>query len=117
MEAWLIGALGGERAGPVEVPVVRLSVPVTVRVVPAAIEVVGRTSTALRLCEPVIVPPAKTSVEVPGSSVPAVYVQLLVVRMVPARVSVPGGLVDDDGGQVAAGRGRRPGEGLGGGCR
>ena len=40
-----------------------------------------------------IVPPAKTSVEVPGSSVPAVYVQLLAVRIVPARVSVPDGLL------------------------
>ncbi len=40
-----------------------------------------------------IVPPAKTSVELPGSRVPAVYVQLLAVRSVPARLSVPEGLL------------------------
>ena len=38
-------------------------------------------------------PPAKTTVEVPGSTVPAVYVQSWVVRIVPARVSVPEGLL------------------------
>ena len=38
-------------------------------------------------------PPAKTTVEVPGSTVPAVYVQLWAVRIVPARVSVPEGLL------------------------
>ena len=37
--------------------------------------------------------PAKTTVEVPGSRVPALTVQLWVVRIVPARVSVPEGLV------------------------
>ena len=47
----------------------------------------------MRAWQPVIVPPAKTTVEVPGSSVPAVYVQALVVRIVPARVSVPEGLL------------------------
>ena len=46
--------------------------PVTVRVVPAAIEVVARKSTALRVWLPVMVPPAKTSVEVPAFSTPAV---------------------------------------------
>ncbi len=50
--------------------------------------------TALRAWLPVIVwVPEKTTVEVPGSSVPAVYVQLWVVRIVPARVSVPDGLL------------------------
>ena len=91
--------------------------PLTVRVVPAAIVVVARKSTALRVWLPLIVPPAKTSVEVPGSSVPAVYVQLLAVRMVPARVSVPRRLVDDDQGQAAGGGRGRAGEGLGAGCR
>ena len=47
-------------------------------------------------------PPAKTTVEVPGSRVPAVYVQLLVVRMVPARVSVPEGLLMTRAGSVPA---------------
>ena len=45
-------------------------------------------------------PPAKTSVEVPGSSVPAVYVQSLPVRIVPARVSVPLGLLMTTSGRL-----------------
>ena len=65
-------ALGGERAGAVEAPAVSVVEPVTVRVVPAAIEVVARKSTALRVWQPVIVPPAKTSVEVPAVDAPAV---------------------------------------------
>src|SRR5207247_2037912 len=87
---------------PLSAPVVRVVAPVTVRVVPAAIEVVARMSTALRVCEPAIVPPAKTSVEVPGSSVPAVYVQLLAVRIVPARVRVPDGLLMTTAGRAPA---------------
>src|SRR5438093_1163081 len=82
------------------VPPVRLRLPPTVRVVPAAIVVVARTSTALSVWLPVIVPPAKTSVEVPGSSVPAVYVQLFVVRIVPTRLSVPDGLLMTSGGRL-----------------
>ena len=39
----------------------------------------------------------------PGSSVPAVYVQLFAVRIVPARVSVPDGLLMTTGGQAAGG--------------
>ena len=78
---------------PLRLPAVRVSGPLTVSVVPAAMVVVARKSTALRVWQPLIVPPAKTSVEVPGSSVPAVYVQLLAVRIVPARVSVPDGLL------------------------
>ena len=65
---------------------------------------------------PVIVPPAKTTVEVPGSSVPAVYVQLWVVRMVPARVSVPDGLLMTTVGRSPDGRRRGAGEGLGAGA-
>src|SRR5438128_1019931 len=60
-----------------------------VRVVPAAIDVVARKSSALRVWLPVIVPPAKTTVEVPGSTVPAVYVQALAVRILLLRVRVP----------------------------
>ena len=67
--------------------------PAAVRVVPAASEVVARKSSALRVWLPLIVPPAKTTVELPPLTVPAVYVQLLVVRIVPARVSVPAGLL------------------------
>ena len=49
--------------------------------------------TLARLWLPLIVRvPAKTTVVVPGSSAPAVYVQLRPVRIVPARVSVPDGL-------------------------
>ena len=77
---------------PLSEPAVRLSEPAAVRVVPAAIEVVARRSIALRVWLPVIVPPPKTTVEVPGSRVPPTYVQAVVVRMVPARVSVPAGL-------------------------
>src|SRR5438093_2470479 len=85
------------------VPPVRLRLPPAVRVGPAAIVVVVRTSTALGVLLPVVVPPAKTSVEVPGSSVPAVYVQLFVVRIVPARLSVPEGLLmTSSGGWPAA---------------
>ena len=61
---------------------------------------------------PLIVPPAKTTVEVPGSIVPAVYVQLLVVRSVPARVSVPEGLLMTSERQVAGGGRGRAGERL-----
>ena len=42
---------------------------------------------------PVIVPPAKTTSEVPALTVPAVYVQLWLVRIVPARTRVPAGLL------------------------
>ena len=74
------------------------------------------TATLLSVCEPVIVPPAKTTVEVPGSSVPAVYVQSLAVRIVPARVSVPEGLLmTTTGRSPAVGRGRA-GERLGAGA-
>ncbi len=45
-------------------------------------------------------PPAKTSVEVPGSTVPAVYVQPVAVRIVPARVSVPEGLLMTTAGRL-----------------
>ena len=38
----------------------------------------------------------------PGSSVPAVYVQLWVVRIVPARVSVPDGLLMTTAGRSPA---------------
>ena len=78
---------------PLMLPVVSVAAPLTVRVVPAAIEVVARRSTFARVWLPVTVPPAKTSVAVPGSTVPAVYVQLLAVRIVPAIVRVPLGLL------------------------
>ena len=75
----------------------------------------ARKSTALRVWLPVIVPPAKTTVEVPGSSVPAVYVQLWLVRIVPARVSVPDGLLMTTGAgrptAVVDGAGERLGAG------
>ena len=72
VEAWLIGPWAASVPVPLSAPVVRLTDPDAVRVVPAAIEVVARTSTKARVCEPVIVPPAKRTVEAPGSSVPAV---------------------------------------------
>ena len=58
------------------------------------------------------VPPAKTSVELPGSTVPAVYVQPVAVRIVPARVSVPEGLLMTTGGSAPAAVVAAPGEGL-----
>ena len=100
-EAWLM-APWAATVPVLSVPPVRLRLPPTVRVVPAAIVVVARTSTALSVWLPVIVPPAKTSVEVPGSSVPAVYVQLFVVRIVPARLSVPEGLLMTSSGRLPA---------------
>ena len=63
---------------------------------------VARKSTVFRVWLPVIVPPAKTSVAAPGSTVPAVYVQLLAVRIVPARVSVPDGLLMTTSGRPPA---------------
>ena len=87
---------------PFRLPAVRVVEPETVSVVPAAIEVVARKSTALSVCDPVIVPPAKTRVDVPGSTVPAVNVQLAAVRIVPASVSVPLGLLMTTGGSNPA---------------
>ena len=56
---------------------------------------------------PVTVPPAKTTSDAPGSTVPAVYVQLLAVRSVPDEGQRSGRLVDVDHRQVARdGRGR-----------
>ena len=78
-------------------PSVRASPPVTVRVVPAAtvyVEPAPLNTTSVRLWLPLIViVAANTTVEVPGSRVPAVYVQLRPVRMVPTSVSVPDGLL------------------------
>ena len=78
---------------PLRLPAVSAVVPVTVRVVAAAMLVVARKSIEAKVWLPVIVPPAKTRAAVPGSSVPPVYVQLLLVRIVPARLSVPAGLL------------------------
>ncbi len=83
-------------------PAVRVRRPPAVRVVPAAIVVVARKSSALRVCDPVTVPPAKTTSEVPGSTVPALYVQLWLVRIVPTRLSVPEGLSMTRAGRLPA---------------
>jgi hypothetical protein len=72
VEAWLIAPWAARVPVPLRLPAVRVREPAAVRVVPAAIEVVVRTSTLLSVCEPVIVPPEKRTVEVPGSRVPAV---------------------------------------------
>ena len=64
----------------------------------------------------VTVPPAKTTSEVPGSTVPPVYVQLWVVRIVPARVSVPEGLLMTSRGRPPAAVVAAPGERLGAGA-
>ena len=87
---------------PLRLPALRVVDPLTVRIVPAAMLVVARKSTALRVWLPVMVPPAKTSVEVPAFSPPAVYVQLLAVRMVPARVRVPDALLTTTSGSAPA---------------
>ena len=104
---------GGRVPVPLRLPAVRLTAPVAVSVVPAAMVVVARKSTEAKVWLPVIVPPAKTIVDVPASSVPAVYVQLFVIRIVPARRERARGLVDDEHGQVARRGGRRAGERLG----
>ena len=110
-------ALGGQGAGPVEAAGGQGERPADgQRGAGGDRVVVARKSTALRVWLPVIVPPAKTSVEVPGSSVPAVYVQLFAVRIVPARVSVPDGLLMTTSGQAAGGGRRGAGEGLGAGA-
>ena len=70
-----------------------VNVPARPRVVPAAIVTAPRSSRLPSACEPLIVPPAWTRVDPAAFIVPAVYVQLLVVRIVPARVSVPEGLL------------------------
>ena len=76
VDAWLIGPWAAT-VPVLRLPAVSVNDPPTVRVVPAAIVVVARKSTALRAWLPLTVPPAKTTVEVPGSTVPAVYVQPL----------------------------------------
>ena len=104
VEAWLIGPRAATVPVAIE-PSVRVSVPSTVRVVPAAtvLAPVPVNTTSVRAWLPVIVGvPAKTTVEVPGSTVPAVYVQPLPVRIVPARVSVPAGLSMTTAGRVPA---------------
>ena len=53
-------------------PAVRVTAPDAVSVVPAAIVVVARKSSAPRACDPVTVPPAKTTSDDAGSTVPAV---------------------------------------------
>src|SRR5437867_994512 len=100
VEAWLMAPWAARLPVPLSAAEVSVVDPVTVRVVPAAMLVVARKSTLLRLWEPVIVPPANRTVDVPASSVPAVYVQLFVVRIVPARVSVPDGLLMTSGGRL-----------------
>src|SRR5438270_807461 len=50
--------------------------------------VAARLTTAMRVWLPVMVTPAKTSVEVPAFSQPVAYVQLQAVRMVARRVRV-----------------------------
>ena len=57
---------------PLRLPAVRATVPAAVTVVPAAIEVVALKSRLLSVWLPVIVPPAKTTSELPALSVPAV---------------------------------------------
>ena len=100
-EAWVMGPWAAT-VPVLKVPPVRLRVPPTESVVPAAIVVVPRTSTALRVWLPVTVPPTRTSVDAPGSTVPAVYVQLFCVRSVPAIVSVPLGLLMTTSGNAPA---------------
>ena len=58
------------------------------------------------------VPPANTTSDVPGSSVPPLYVQVFVVRIVPASVSVPDGLLIVTQGEDPGGRRRRAGQRL-----
>ena len=102
VEAWLIGALGGEGAGPVDVAVGQRRRPPAVRVVPAAIEVVAR---EVDVVEGVAAGDRaarrRRRARCPDRRVPAVYVQLWVVRIVPARVERARRLVDDE---RAAGR-------------
>ena len=85
---------------PLSDPAVSVVRPVAVSAVPAAIEVVARSSRLPRVCEPVTVPPAKTTVEAPGSMVPPTYVQLLAVLIVPARLRMPAGLLMTSGGRL-----------------
>ena len=96
VEAWLM-APSASTVPVLRLPSVRVSVPVTVSVVPAPTVYVvlpPANVTSLRVWVPVIAwLPAKTTNDVPGSSVPAVYVQPVVVRIVPASVSVPEGLL------------------------
>ena len=87
------------------VPSTRLRVPATVRVSPDAIVWVPvlLTTTSARAWLPLIVcVPAKTTVEVPASSVPPVYVQSFEVRRVPVSVSVPEGLLMSTSGRLPA---------------
>ncbi len=70
VEAALIEPRAARLPVPLRAPPVRLSGPPATRVVPAAIEVVARRSTPLRVWLPLIVPPAKTTVLAAGSRVP-----------------------------------------------
>ena len=62
---------------------------------------------------PVIVPPAKTRVEVPGSSGAGGVRPVAGVRIVPASVSVPDGLLMTTRGRWPLAVVEAPGEGLG----
>src|SRR4029078_12955213 len=112
-EAWLTLPWAARVPVPIE-PSARVSKPVTVRVSVTGIvwTVVLLRTTSPRVWLPLIVwVPAKTTVEVPGSTVPAVYVQLWVVRIVPARVSVPAGLLMTRAGRSPAHDGAVAGRG------
>src|SRR3989304_4789341 len=73
-KGWGAAPARRRRAAPrgVGVPAVGVRAPLVVRVVPAATLVEARKSTALRVWLPVMVPPAKITVLVPASRVPAV---------------------------------------------
>src|SRR5438270_924079 len=79
---------------PVLPELLNVNVPGTVNVAPDAMittdELALENVTALRVCEPLIVnPDEKITVEAPALIVPAEYVQLLPVRIVPLRFNVP----------------------------
>ena len=113
---WLMSPWAARVPVEVRLPPVRLVEPVAVRVVPAASAVLARKSTALSVCEPVTVPPAKTTVELGGID------GARGVRPVVAGPDRAGqgerarGLVDHDQRQRAGGGGRRAGERLGAGA-
>ncbi len=91
---WLIGALAAT-VPVLRVPSVRVTAPPRVRVVPAAIVCRGRVEVDVveRVAAGDRRPPANTTSEVPGSSgARGVRPVARVVRIVPARVSVPEGL-------------------------
>src|SRR5438105_3409987 len=85
---------------PLRLPALRVVDPLTVRIVAEASVVVVRKSTALRVWLPVMVPPAKTTVDVRSEERRVGKEWRLAVWMVPDRERVPDALLTTSRGRL-----------------